>query len=430
MSCRRQRTGRAALWCCALACAGSLLAEGPPATLDLAALLREADVENRTVAALRARAGAVQATVPQAGALPDPLLRLSYTNEGIDEFTYGEAMDSSVLVSWEQEVPYPGKRRLAGDVARTEVQVARAELDIARRALRADVLEAFFDLMESDGVSRVLADSRTVLQTLLESARVRYETGEGVLENLLKAQSALTRLDIELAEIDTRRLGAVARIHALLGRSPDATLPPVVEAPRMHLPDPEVALAAARSSSPEVERLRRLELRGEAQLAVAQRNLRPDLMWGVSWAERGELDPMVMGMVGARLPLWSRSKQRHAVIQAERELEAARREREAGGLDAAGEVSGAIAEAFRARRVLDAVESTLIPQARSTLDAASASYGAGQAEFITLLDDAVDLLELEKERHRQRAALGRALARIEARTGLELIEPVREEPEP
>jgi hypothetical protein len=40
---------------------------------------------------------------------------------------------------------------------------------------------------------------------------------------------------------------------------------------------------------------------------------------------------------------------------------------------------------------------------------------------MSLLDDALDLLEFERELERQRAALGAALAGLEARTGLKLV---------
>ena len=43
--------------------------------------------------------------------------------------------------------------------------------------------------------------------------------------------------------------------------------------------------------------------------------------------------------------------------------------------------------------------------------------------FIAVLDDALDLLEFERDLERQRAELGTALARIEARTGLRLVAP-------
>jgi multidrug efflux pump subunit AcrA (membrane-fusion protein) len=58
-----------------------------------------------------------------------------------------------------------------------------------------------------------------------------------------------------------------------------------------------------------------------------------------------------------------------------------------------------------ARRRLQILEEGLIPQARSTLEAGSASYANGRTVFISLLDDALDLLEFERDLERQRAAL-------------------------
>jgi outer membrane protein TolC len=201
---------------------------------------------------------------------------------------------------------------------------------------------------------------------------------------------------------------------------PDTPVPPLSAAPEVSVPSAEEALAAA-SSSPTVERMRRMEAVSAARLESAKLASKPDWMWGVSWAERGPLDPMVMGTVGARLPLWRKNKQLQEAAAAESDLTAARAAREAETLSASGEVAELLARAGGARRRMEILEQALIPQARSTLDAGSASYANGRTVFISLLDDALDLLEFERDLERQRAELGAALAGIEARTGLRLV---------
>jgi outer membrane protein TolC len=130
---------------------------------------------------------------------------------------------------------------------------------------------------------------------------------------------------------------------------------------------------------------------------------------------------MVTGMVGARLPLWRKNKQLQEAAAAEADLLAVRADREAEELAAGAEVAALLARAERARRRLELLQQALIPQARSTLEAGSASYANGRTVFLSLLDDALDLLEFERDIERQRADLGAALAGIEWRTGLRLV---------
>jgi cobalt-zinc-cadmium efflux system outer membrane protein len=397
-----------------------LAAPSQAQTPDLSSFLELLEGSHPRLRADEARIRASEARIAPMRALPDPTMRLSYTNEGVQDITFGEAMDANVTLAYEQEVPYRGKRRLSGEVASAEVGVVRSELELDRRALREQVIAAYLDVLRVDRTREIVEASRQVLGTLLASARARYEAGQGVLEELLKTQAEITRIEVEIADLDQERAEAASRLNASLGR-PAATPVPVLQAfPELALPSADAALAAA-ATAPAVERMRRMEVASAARLERATLERKPDWMWGVSWAERGSLDPMVMGMVGARLPLWRKNKQLQEAAAAESDLAAARAAREAEGFSVSGEVAELLARAEGGRRRIELLEEALIPQARSTLEAGSASYANGRTVFIALLDDALDLLEFERELERQRADLGAALAGIEARTGLPLV---------
>ena len=390
--------------------------EGP----SLEAFLRLLEETHPRLQARAARIRASEARVAPTQALPDPEMRLSYTNEGVQDITFGESMDANFTLTYEQEMPYRGKRRLSGEVASAEVEVARSELEVDRRALRAEVILAYLEVLRADRTREIVEASREVLSTLLSSARARYEGGEGVLEELLKTQAEITRIEVETTDLDQERAEAESRLNAALGRPAGTPIPVLRAFPEVSLPPADAALSAA-AASPSVERMRRMEAVSTARLERARLETKPDWMWGVAWSERGQLEPMVMGMVGARLPLWRKNKQHQEAAAAESDLLAARATREAETLSASGEVAEMLARADGARRRLEVLEQALIPQARSTLEAGSASYANGRTVFISVLDDALDLLQFERDLERQRADLGAALAGIEARTGLSLV---------
>ena len=407
-------------WMAALLCGVPTLAQdsGP----DLPTLLRELQDGHPRLRAGAARVTAAQARTAPTQALPDPEVRLAYTNDGLQGVTLGDSPDGALMVSYEQEMPYRGKRRASGDVAAAEVEVARAELEIERRALRQEVVLAYLEMLRVDRTLEVVAASREVLKTLLASARARYESGEGVLEDLLKAQTEITRIEVETADLMQARGEAQSRLNAALGRPPRTPVPRLQAIPTLQLPDGDAALAAVEQDAV-VARLRRMEAASASRIERAHLSKKPDWLWGVAWAERGSLDPMVTGMVGARLPLWRKNKQLQEAAAAEADLLVVRAGREAEELAAAAEVAVLLARAERARRRLELLQHALIPQARSTLEAGSASYANGRTVFLSLLDDALDLLEFERDVERQRADLGAALAGIELRTGLRLVAP-------
>ena len=388
---------------------------------DLGSLLAEAESNHPELKALVARREAAARVPSQMEALPDPLLTAAYTNESFDSFTLGSSVDSSLAFTWTQDVPYPGKRRLAGDVARGEVATAERATDVARIRIRSQVKRLYFDLYRIDRATRVLEETRKVFESFVATTRARYESGEGTLENVLKSQTELTAIDTEIAMNRQERRGTEAMLAAAVGRSSEASFGPAQELPPAVSPDHAAVEARAITISPEI---RFLEAKAETEtlrLDLARKNQKPDLMYGAGYSNRGGLDPMIMGMVGVRLPLYRARKQAQAVAQSEYGLEAARRDVDVGRIDVTARVRELFARFDRASALAPLYEDGLIPQARSTLDAAAGSYSAGKTEFLAMLDDALKLLRFEIEYDRQRVDALAALTGLEEITGMELV---------
>jgi len=410
--------------------------------------LAEAESASPGILAARARAAAAQHVPSQMEALPDPLASVSYINETFDRLTLGSSVDSVLTFSWQQEVPWPGKRRLAGDVARGEAVVAGHGAELVRVRVLAGIKAFYAELHRLDRTSTILTESRKLLESFLASARIRYESGGGILENVLRAQTELTRLDADQAEIAGRRRAAAANLNVLVGREEDApvgpaqdplettaaepaALEPAASKPAALEPaaskpaalEPAALEAAALDQSPELLMQLAEETRQERRLDLAHRNLKPDLMWEAAYMNRGGLDPMVMGIVGVRLPLWRNRKQAHAVEQTRLELDAARLDTKERRVALVGEVRALVSQAEQARLRMRLTEEGIIPQAQSALDSAAASYSAGRAEFITLIEDFLSLLESERDLEMLRAEEAMALVDLERLTRLHLVGP-------
>ena len=403
----------------ALVVVQSLAAAGEP---DLPTLLAEAERANPEILASRARALAASRRPRQAAALPDPLLSVSYTNDGVDDFTLGSSTDTVLALSWEQEMPGRGKRQLATGLALAEGTIAEREAEAVRRRVLSEVKTAWATLYRLDRTGTIVVEARKLLDTFLQAARARYESGEGDLEGVLKAQTGLTRLDAELAVVDGERRAVSARLEGLLGRD-DASLEDMpVSAP---LEAPEIDAAALRSAaeegSAELGRLVAQAARGERRVEQAQGALRADWRWEASYQNRGGLDPMVMGLVGVRLPLWKNRKQQEAIEEARWDLDAARNDAAAARARLLAEVRALAARAGQARLRRRLLEEGVLPQARGALDAASAAYSTGRTPFLTLLDDFLAVLLAERDVETQREDEVTAVARLEAITGETLL---------
>ena len=391
---------------------------------DLGALLAEAESNHPELKVWTARREAAAQVPSQMEALPDPLLTAAYTNESFDSLTLGSSPDSSLAFLWTQDVPYPGKRRLAGEVARGAITTAERELEAARVRIRSRVKRFYFDLYRIDRAKEVLEETRKVFISFVASTRARYESGEGTLENVLKAQTEVTGIEADLAMNRQERRGTEAALAAAVGRIADGSFGPARDIPPIVPPDRAAVEAQAVAASPEIRVLEAMANTETRRLDLARKNEKPDLMYGVGYSNRGGLDPMIMGMVGVRLPLYRGRKQAQAVAQTEYEVEAAQRDVDRGRLDITARVGEQFAQLERALSLAPLYAEGLIPQARSTLDAAAGSYAAGKTDFLALQDDALKVLRYELEYERQRVDALQALTSLEELTGTELIPPV------
>lgn len=408
-----------------------LLTAGPGLSaepLSLAALLDEAESNAPTLRAAAARVAAAETLPDQAGALPDPMVETSIQHESLSTWTLGETQMSNLAFTWTQELPYPGKRALRVAAARTEAGVAEAETTRLRLELRALVKAAYIELHRIHRVRALIVESRGLLESLRDSARVRFETGQAPLEGVLGAGAEIARLDVALVALDADRAHAEARLAWRIGRPPGSEFATAEVGPVELTFEWESLAHAGVERSATIGVLRAATRRDEARIAALRRESKPDFSWSAGYAYRGSLDPMVMGMFGVRLPLYRDRKQLRAVAQAEHDLEALRQQTADAELESATAAHDAMVHAATTQSQVRILEESVIPQSRAALDAATAAYATGRVDFGTALAHLESLLDDSRRIEELRAERLTMLALIEPEVGHDLVVPAEESP--
>jgi outer membrane protein, heavy metal efflux system len=394
-----------------------------PEPLDLRALLEEADRANPELLARVERAAALAEAGVRAATLPDPLLSVSYTNDGLSDLTLGESQFSNVTVRWEQDHPRKSARQLGAEVLRREQAVLVAGETGARARLRARVIAAYATLWRAERLREGVDESRATLQAALEAARARYESGEGSQEGVLRGQTEIRRKDIERVALERERRSAEIDLAETLGRKSDARFGPAAGLPEVVLPDPETLEANANASGPEIRAARAASDRAEAAIAEARALGKPEWGWMAAYQYLGSLDPMVMGGVSVRLPLRSSSNQARLVAERERAAAAARRDTEAAENTSVARVRDLVEEIASLDRQRTLLDEGLIPEGIATLEAARAAFSAGRAEMSLVLDDLARLLADRQTATDVAARRVVAAAELEAITGARIVLP-------
>lgn len=364
---------------------------GPSLQADprLAALLEEALANRPELKQARARLQAERERVPQAGALPDPMLTLGIQNDGFDAIQIGKMETSYWQVMLAQTFPWFGKQSMRAAVADLGADQADAALERARLTVVAEVKRAYVDLLLVRDQLALLGRLEALWLQSEGLARFRYEAGEAAQSDLLRAQLERTRLRqsrLALEAEERRRVEVLNRARSRSLQEPVPTSRTLGDVPDPAVPDLEAALSDAEARSPELRAAELAARQGERRLALARREWFPDVTVSAGIMPRGSLDPMWLASVSVNLPVWGGSKQSRAVAESGARLDADRENAEAVRQVLRLRVQerlallGAVVEANRIYR------SGLLVQSDATVTSTLAQYRVGRVTFASALE--------------------------------------------
>jgi outer membrane protein TolC len=378
-----------AAWAAAPARGADGVAPTPPADPVLARLVEEAIASRPELREAEAAARAERERVPQAGALPDPMLSLGIQNDGFQELQIGKMETSYWQVMLSQGLPWPGKRGLRTDVARQSAAVAEAGVSRARLTTEADVRRSYVDLLLARDRLALLARLEAIWHKSAGIARTRYETGEGAQSDVLRAQLEQNRLKQRRWALEAQERAALQALNRSRGRPLDEAIATTAGVKDLAVPalrGADVAVADALARSPELAQARASATRAVGQEALAKRERYPDLAVSAGIMPRGSLDPMWTASISIGLPVWSSRKQSRAVAESTARVQA--------DASAAEGIERTVRLRVAERRsalgaLLDTIRlyrEGLLVQSSATADSTLAQYRVGKVTFASVLE--------------------------------------------
>jgi outer membrane protein TolC len=392
--------------------------------VTLAELLQEALRVNPEIRAAQQLYEGMRLRPSIVSSLPDPRLGFMSNNIGnpVPGTTLGEEDMSTLGFSLMQEIPFPGKLNLQGQVAEKEAEREWEAYKDIQLQVASRLKQAYFRWRFVHQALAVLQRNTDLLNQFTKIAEARYQIGQGIQQDVLRAQTETSMLEGRRLELEAERSRLAAQINMLLNRAPDAPLGAPADYPHAEL---SVTLAelytAVEDTSPRL---------AQSQAGVGQKTLAwdlsrkdyyPDFAVETGWASRGRLRDMWETRVEVRIPLYFWRKQRYAIREAAQAVEQARHEHDATRQALLFRVKDDYLAAKTSEQLLDLYSKTLMPQASLALESAMASYQTGALDFLSLVTNFQSVLEYELEYYEQLATFYEALARLEEATGRQLI---------
>jgi outer membrane protein TolC len=393
--------------------------------LKLDDLVREALDGNPEITAAQKRYEAMRQKPRQESALPDPMVSLGYNSSGYPWPGAGLGREpiANIGMMMTQEFPYPGKRRLKGQIAAKEADAEFQQYQAVQLSVLTRVKQAFYRLHHTYETEDLLLRSRDLLQKLLKISEIRYSAGKAMQQDVFKTQTQLSVLEIKLVQNRRERASREAEIITLLNRPADSTLPrPVEPHLREEMPSLESLYAAAGENSPMLKREEKMIQRAELAVNLARKDFFPDYAITGGYFNMGSMPDMYMFRADIKLPLYFFRKQRAASTEQSYNLTQSRRTYESTGRSLQLKIKDDYLMAQASLQLMHLYSQTVIPQASLALESSLASYEAGTADFMPVFMNFMTAIDYEMNYHEEMESFHVALARLEEMTGLQLTE--------
>ncbi len=397
------------------------------AVTPLSALLAEAEKNNPQIEAARQGWQAAKQVPTQVSTLPDPQFNLQHVSVGsprpFSGYTNSDFAYLGLGVS--QDIPYPGKLRLKGEIAKRDADVSQQQVESVRRAILAEIKGTYFQLAYLSRTLTLLEEDGELLKQVEQAADARYRSGMGTQQDILQAQLQKTKLLREIAMHHLQVGKLEAQLKQLLNRSqesPDIEPADLTETPLVQTYAD--LLAAAQLQNPEIASAKKMIERQSLQVDLARKDFYPDFNVQYMWqrTDPAQFRAYYMLSVGIKVPIYRSRKQRPELAQAESEQLRARSGLQAQSQQLAGDLRSQYVTVQQTSELLKIHREGLSPQARSEFQASLAAYQSGKQDFQALVTAFLDVLHLDEDYWQNVAEYETAIARLEQLTGLSLHE--------
>jgi len=389
------------------------------------ALIAEALRNNAEVLAAQKNYEAARQRPTQQSSLPDPTLSLGYASVGnpLPGAGLGSQVLSNIGVIASQEIPFPGKLKLQGEMAAKEAEAAFQQYQAVQLEVVSRVKQAYHSLHHAYAETGLLTQNRDLLERLLNVTEARYSVGKAAQQDLFKAQTQISILETRLVKLDQELRSREAEIDSLAGRAPRTPVEPPedTEAPELTATLEEL-FAAARENSPLLRRDQKTIERSELAVNRARKEYYPDFTLNAGYFNMGSMPPMYEVRADFKLPIYFWRKQRAGVNEQASGLSQARRGYEATDQSLHFKITEEYLLAQASAKLMKLYRQTVVPQGSLALESSLAAYEAGTVDFLSVLTNVGTVLEYEMNFHEEELNYMQALSRLEELTGKALTE--------
>lgn len=390
----------------------------------LPALIAEALENNPEIQAAQQEREAARHRIAPAQALDDPMLEAGVINAPLASSPFNREDMTMKMIGLSQRLPFPGKRGLRKEIASKDAEAIEQGYHETVNRVVHDLKTAYFDLGLTIEMIKLVEKNRQTLEHFLRIAEGRYQVGQGSQADVLKAQTQVSRMQDRLLGLAREQPVFEADLIRTLGRRAEGVVP--VPMP-LHIQEAVLNLEAlqreALTQRPQLLALQSLITRNEKSVDLARRTYYPDFDVRLSYGQRDNMldgtrrDDMVSMTVAMNLPVWRGSKIEPRIMESQALLDQASSLYQAQSNEIAARLRQQIAMTDQSLKSVKLYRTTILPQARLTVESALAAYQVNRVDFLTLLDNQMTVFDYEANFITAVANYNKTLAEIDFLVG-------------
>ena len=359
----------------------TVYAAGGSCAYSLQQLIAIAQRDNKDLQAARYAIEIGRARLLQAGLRPNPRLDVSARSG----FLFGNRGEYSKTVAISQQFPVAGRILRQKDVARVDIALAEAEVEVAERKLAGEIAADVYRLIVVDRQIKSRDALIGIEKKLAQTTRERFKAAEVSELDVNTVRLDVQRLEQERALLRIQHDALKVSLNTRLGRPTTSSL--IVNEP---IPDmsafPNLAQLQTKALllRPDYRSALLGADRAQAEIALAHALRREDWTVGVELSEdkqvidgapRQGTSRMIGVTLSIPLPLYNKGQGLLAEANASQDQAQARID--ALRLGVSSEIAGAHAEASRLHAALDQYAGGILPISQSNVKLAQQGYSQG-----------------------------------------------------
>jgi outer membrane protein TolC len=361
----------------------------------------------------------------QEATLPDPTVSVGYASVGkpYPGAGLGNQPQANAGLMVSQEIPFPGKLKLKGDMASREAEAEFQRYQAVQLGVVSRLKQAYFRLQYAYAAQDLLLHHRELFNALLQLARDRYAAGLAAQSDVFKAQVQISIVDTRLVKLDQERKSREAEINAILNRASGTPVGrPEDLKPKETNATLEELFAAARKNSPLLARDQKMIERSELAVNAAKKEYDPDFTLNAGYYSMGSMGSMYEVRADVKVPLYFWRKQSAGVNEQASALSQSRRLYEAQDQALRDRIQEDFEAAQASAKLMKAYTQVVAPQSNLALESSVLAYGGGQVEFLSVISDYITSLDYAMNYFDEALNYELALARLEEITGQPLTD--------